>query len=651
MVDVSGIEDPEFEWGKKKGIGGKKKDVQFYESFTFDGEEYKLYDCAYFQADDGDSEPYIGKIIKIWENADKSKKVKVAWFFLPCEISGYLDGEEVRENELVLASGEGLGLFNINPVETIVGKCNVVCISKDSRNWQPSIEELQKADHVFYRTFDVEQRIISDKIDEKIAGIEAKYFFNPEGSRKATDIKPNGADKENAPGKQIPENPDVVIDPSVKKSVDSEVLPGKQGPPANQNPILSSGQDNANLGLPASRSDVKESTELQASLAKQKSFAGEKPISVSNSRLDEQITANGKQDNASNDNIDGQCKVEETTDIRIQKYSLGEKATSAVHEVGGEIAGTDRRGSKLNASKDPGHLDDRPLKKAKLVDSAKVPDDVKKTNELDSRRDYVESAAKALASNVKTSQEKLKVPKDSNGKVKSTSKEPNTGGKPTKFSNGELRKASMQPPKDKKAKEHSLETTRKLDSDRSKWFKELPWEERLKAANEQGTLVLLQNFVPGYTSAEVEDLVRQALKETCTAKMLQQTAYSNRHYGQAFAIFKTREAAEMVVNKLDKGCLMLPNGRPVVASFANPSFKKKQSSFAGHLNLDRLKLLTQREMKEAVSTSHSSQPNTLEFDMALEWCLLRERSDRAWKKLNELQAKDLKKVKAELKKR
>jgi hypothetical protein len=34
-----------------------------------------------------------------------------------------------------------------------------------------------------------------------------------------------------------------------------------------------------------------------------------------------------------------------------------------------------------------------------------------------------------------------------------------------------------------------------------------PWEERMKTANEQGALVLLQNLDPVYTSAEVEVLL------------------------------------------------------------------------------------------------------------------------------------------------
>nr|GFB78405.1 protein anti-silencing 1 [Tanacetum cinerariifolium] len=43
----------------------------------------------------------------------------------------------------------------VEPVESIAGPCNVVCVSKDCRNPQPSDEELKAADFVFYRTFSV----------------------------------------------------------------------------------------------------------------------------------------------------------------------------------------------------------------------------------------------------------------------------------------------------------------------------------------------------------------------------------------------------------------------------------------------------------------------------------------------------------------
>ncbi|XVE53703.1 hypothetical protein DITRI_Ditri03aG0023800 [Diplodiscus trichospermus] len=171
VSEVNEIENLEFKWGKKRGNGGRKKDVQFYESFAYDGVAYTLYDNVYLHKQ-GESFPYLGKLVKIWENPDKSKKVKVLWFFQPFEISHYLVAELTHANEVLLASGEGVGLTNTNPLEAIGGKCNVLCISKDSRNPQPSDEDLQLADFVFFRTFDVGKCVILDKMDDKIAGID-----------------------------------------------------------------------------------------------------------------------------------------------------------------------------------------------------------------------------------------------------------------------------------------------------------------------------------------------------------------------------------------------------------------------------------------------------------------------------------------------
>ncbi|KAJ6732432.1 PROTEIN ANTI-SILENCING 1 [Salix purpurea] len=177
MVEAEKVDSIEFKWGKKRGVGGKKKDIQFYESFFYDGVDYTLYDSVYMYKE-GETEPYIGKLIKIWENADKTKKVKVLWFFRPREISYYIGDEKTHRNELFLASGEGVGNANVNPLEAIAGKCNVVCSSKDSRNPQPSDEELQEADFVFYRAFDVGNCRILDKIDEKNCWeLKVRLFF------------------------------------------------------------------------------------------------------------------------------------------------------------------------------------------------------------------------------------------------------------------------------------------------------------------------------------------------------------------------------------------------------------------------------------------------------------------------------------------
>ncbi|GAB2284864.1 hypothetical protein Dimus_019316 [Dionaea muscipula] len=185
--------------------------------------------------------------------------------------------------------------------------------------------------------------------------------------------------------------------------------------------------------------------------------------------------------------------------------------------------------------------------------------------------------------------------------------------------------------------------------DRSKWFTGLPWEDRLKNASEKGSLILLQNLDPGCTSSEVEDIIWHGCHESCSAKMMQRTAFSSPHCGQAFAIFKTREAAEKVIQKLDQGCLMLPHGRPLVGCVGAASFPTRQSSFPGHLLIDKAKFQMQKGKKDAVSTSHSSQPNTLEYEMAMEWRLHQARSDFWWKKLNKQQGEELRKLKANLK--
>jgi hypothetical protein len=118
--DPPPIETLEFKWGKMRGKGGKKKDTQFYESFTFDGEDYSLYDTVYLQ-NGTQSQPHIGKIIKIWETPTRVKlrKIKVQWFFRPREISKFLNGIQIYYNELFFACGDGTGLTNINPLVII----------------------------------------------------------------------------------------------------------------------------------------------------------------------------------------------------------------------------------------------------------------------------------------------------------------------------------------------------------------------------------------------------------------------------------------------------------------------------------------------------------------------------------------------------
>ncbi|KAF7821577.1 protein ANTI-SILENCING 1 isoform X1 [Senna tora] len=65
-----------FKWGNKRGDGVKNKDVQFYESFTYKGVEYFLYDCVYFY-EAGNFETSTGKLVRIFETPTHEKKILI----------------------------------------------------------------------------------------------------------------------------------------------------------------------------------------------------------------------------------------------------------------------------------------------------------------------------------------------------------------------------------------------------------------------------------------------------------------------------------------------------------------------------------------------------------------------------------------------
>lgn len=100
--------------------------------------------------------------------------------------------------------------------------------------------------------------------------------------------------------------------------------------------------------------------------------------------------------------------------------------------------------------------------------------------------------------------------------------------------------------------------------------------------------------------------------------------------------------------------------RPLVAAFAKINPPGKPSSFCGHIKLQRTQMRRETVLcyielsthklicilplkslcpliglyicfqRDSVSTSRGSQPNTLEYEMAMAWCLHRARSDHAF---------------------
>ncbi|XP_061347099.1 protein ANTI-SILENCING 1-like [Gastrolobium bilobum] len=457
----------DFKWGIKRGVGLKNKEMQFYESFVYEGVEYFLYDCVYFYHTDH-TDTSIGKLVKIYERPTHEKMVKVVWFFRPSEIRNFLGDYQPRWNELFLASGVGKGVSNVNFLESIIGKCSVVCTSKDKRNPEPSETELKRADFFFNCTFDVAKRIIVNKFPDEIDGVKVEQFFNRKGDKKTS----------NHLHVETNIRPKIVIK---IRNLPSDIL---------------------------------------------------------------------------------QSQVEDKSEVTTSENVLLKSSSCSF-----------------------------PYKKRKIVEEES------------------------------TISQSSKSPKDEEFNEK---------------------KADCR--QDKR-----VETYRKVIEVNER--PNAPWDERLRNAQELGTLVLMNNLDPSYTSYEVEDLVWHALKEKVAARMIEWSPTSNTYYGRALVIFKTKDAAESAISELNNRCLILGEGRIVSAEKGTVREPCKQSNFSGHLVIRRRVLLQKRrqEMSNAISTSHCSQPNTIEYAMAIKWLLEYHKSDACWNALYKRQLKEILDVKSKFK--
>ncbi|RDX89664.1 Protein ANTI-SILENCING 1, partial [Mucuna pruriens] len=491
MVEAGEEEVLEFKWGKRKGIGGRKKDVQFYESFSYDGVEYSLFDSVFLYKE-GEPEHYVGKIVKIWENSDKTKKVKVLWYFRPSEILNFLEGCETLDNELFLASGEGVGLVNVNPLEAIAGKCNIVCISKDSRNPYPSDEEVQMAEFVFYRFFDVGKCKILDKIDDKVAEIEVKNIFNNLDSQKHGLVKP-GLDKKEVSGNFMASNEAVALSsqknsqPLIEKqdgkcfdtldreNSDSKLLLGKK-------PTCSIGVKEASKPIDAlhtiskdktvPQAKVEENGGCKASLDKQKSST---KLSHG-SRLGLEMREMAKMD-------DGRGNVSVVKNVLMSRVDLERDD----HEDVGVLVGQINKGlveEKASKKKNRGGFG--------KVSSAKMNNNDRRLITYDDDDDV-----KSIAPSSSKDKYKLQRAMDSCDVEELPSKKLKIDKNPKKLTGDKLcnESSTISPNVEHKLDFRPMEVSPRPD---------VHWEERMKTAQEQGKLVLLQNLDPSLSSSEVQ---------------------------------------------------------------------------------------------------------------------------------------------------
>ncbi|KAJ8543754.1 hypothetical protein K7X08_025372 [Anisodus acutangulus] len=694
-------EEVGFVWGRKRGIGGKRKEVQFYESFTYDGVEYALYDYVYMHKE-GEL-PYIGMIIKMWENPDKSRKIKIHWFFRPSEILYHLKDVKVADNELFLASGEGTGLANVNPLEAIAGKCNVVCISEDNRNLQPSDEEVKMADYVFYRAFDVGNCTILDKMDDKVGGLDGKE------SQKASHVLKLASDHKDdktavgyrANGESFGQKPQNYLGTAKASHLIGKSDVGAQSPLVRQDAlkrdtnVFRVNQETAKKG----NSVPGEKNSHDLGVAKP---AGKSSHLVGRSDVDAQsspIREDALHGDANDSHIEQQSTMKGNPAVIVNRTT----ATTVIHKqntLGEETARltvkTEKDDKKVNKppiklveagergkpTKNLDILDDRPSKRIKVNGSVTLSEDkggnsVQNSTVCRNDKKVMGTSAAPSEERKKSGDSKLAGELDKNMKIRKDGAALDI--RPPKRANidtlkvkedRDKSKMSIDKPVDNIGKlpklfagtspkevertegKKSFEVTPRPVAESSKWFKAPPWEEVMQTSNEQGKLVLLENLNPEYTSGEVEDIIWHACRENSTARMVQRTAFSSPYCGRALVAFKTREAAERVSKKLADGCLMVSNQRPLVASFVTlPKTEGNTLSFAGHLCVDKLRLQVQREMRDAVSTSHCSQPNTIEHEMGIEWRLLQSRSDSWWNRLYKQQKEDLRKTASDFKRK
>eukprot|EP00249_Psilotum_nudum_P024075 c29082_g1_i1 orf=551-3115(-) len=171
-----------------------------------------------------------------------------------------------------------------------------------------------------------------------------------------------------------------------------------------------------------------------------------------------------------------------------------------------------------------------------------------------------------------------------------------------------------------------------LNLEKRSIFKQLPWEENISQGLPQGRVLLVSNFSPSFTSFDVCDMLKSVFKGCSDARLISQRTASP--YGKALVIFHNRGLAESAMQEMEEKCLVLTDSnRPLIASVAEPPAPSKVSRFPGHFPLEKFKMSRQHdneEMRKAVSTSHCSQPNTIEFEMAMEWRQHQEMVQKCW---------------------
>ncbi|XP_042028973.1 protein ANTI-SILENCING 1-like [Salvia splendens] len=625
-----------FSWGVRRGS------INLYESFTLEGVKYSLYDTVCLRRND---QIDIGKLIRILEIDNREKRVEVVWFFKPRDIASFLGDVKPLERELFLACGEGRGLSNINPLEAIMGKCDMVCSSKDQRNPQPTEKELGSADFLFYRTFDVGRRKVLENFPSSIAGIKVDHFLN----RRSSQTLGDGSECKEPLKAESPKCDFRLDARGYTSSTSSRQIKSS----ITDRPLARDNIKRSVQFLPASPSDIGP-TKKRKLLPSSGNRSGD-------ALFNPPTTASGEENHV-------KLSCIENTDLSAKKSSYLEtreftgKGLVNKQHVGTCVSHkfTEVRNQTVDALPNPPTTASGEEKHVKLSCTENTDLSARKSSYLEIREftgkgpvneKHVGTVISQKFSVVRNrTDDALSNPPTTasreDKKVKLSFRK-NTDLSGRKSSYSKTREFTGKGPINKQVSmgiSHKFsEVTRKPGMDTSKWLKLEVWaEERLNEANAKGTILVLENLDPSFAASEVEDIVWHVFRENVKAKMVPTTAFSSVRSGQALVMFKTKEAADKVMSELLNGCLVLGDGRPIIG---RRRFIRKVAAaerFVGHLSVDRGRAYKQRkETRDAVATSHFSQNNTVEFEMAILWRELDEKSRRWWAALHEQQGKEI----------
>ncbi|OMO90997.1 hypothetical protein COLO4_18707 [Corchorus olitorius] len=281
------------------------------------------------------------------------------------------------------------------------------------------------ADYVFYRTFDVQQCIISDKIDDQIAGIDAKFIFNRVGSLEPNSVHTPGVDNKHASenAKETTERMTLRTSSSENRHPEDykqeEVADGvAEKLPANDR------QDNATFNKTASSLKVEEKSDLKVPSVNPVVSPREKPVSGAGIESGQPTKTDDRQGSTSCENIG------------LSHNIIDEK----MDRVGNSFVSQVKVEEKLKFTEDLGESNERPHKKAKVDSSVSVSDDKNKIHVLKPNRDSDANTSKPIVPNFTASEDKSRHAIDPLGTAKESSKKLNvdedvakpTGGKSQK---------------------------------------------------------------------------------------------------------------------------------------------------------------------------------------------------------------------------